>query len=85
MTAWDVNGGTGGPSTVVSIVNGDKQNHEFEGSTLLSEAIKTVASKLGLGSVIVRADGRDVQQSEGSQPISEFNSIELTPKMAGAV
>jgi len=82
--AWNLDSGSGGNKNVVLVQDGERSNHSFPSTTTLNDAVKNVATGAGLGSVLVRADGRDVEQDEGDSALSEFGSIEVMPKMAGA-
>jgi hypothetical protein len=80
--AWETGSTTG--TNVVSIHNGEEKTYSFEGTKLLKEVVQSVASQMGFGSVLVKADGRDVQPDEGDKAISSFSRIEVVPKHSGA-
>tara|TARA_Y100000310_G_C20367774_1_gene662041 strand:- start:405 stop:650 length:246 start_codon:yes stop_codon:yes gene_type:complete len=71
-------------TVVVAIANGEERSFQYDGSKPLKDVITDVASQMSFGSVLVKADGRNVEPSEGETVISSFKRIEIVPKTTGA-
>lgn len=79
--AWE---NTNGNTKVVAESNGEERSFNFEGSMKLKDAVREVSRSMSYGSVLVTADGRNVEPNEGEKPISDFSLVKIVPKMAGA-
>jgi hypothetical protein len=79
--AWESNTNA---TKVVAIKDGVERDFNFDGTMLLKDTIRRVSSQMGLGTVLVKADGRNVEPDEGMKAISEYQRIEVIPKNSGA-
>jgi len=72
-------------TTVVAVQNGNERPFTFDGNMLLQDVVREVSSKMSYGSVLVNCDGRTVEPTEGTKPISSFGKVEIIPKFSGAM
>ena len=84
--AWETGEGgvTVGGTRIVSIVDGVERAFTFDGGTLLKDVVQGVATQMNFGSVLVKADGRNVEPTEGDSAVSTFQRVEILPKYSGA-
>ena len=69
---------------VVAKVNGEEKTFSYGGDMKLKDVVAQVASSINAGTVLVYADGREVQSNEGETAISSFRTIEVVPKQEAA-
>jgi len=82
--AWDNTSATSTKNVNIH-QNGGVNTYSYPSSTLLSEAVQKASQTARLSTVIVKCDGNEVQPDAGSTPISQFGSIDIYPKFAGAI
>lgn len=81
---WNTTPVENGNKTIKTHKDGETKEDSYPSNLTLTEAIGKTASKYGLSTVIVKCDGNEVQPDAGNRQLSEFNTIELFPKFAGA-
>jgi 3-deoxy-D-arabino-heptulosonate 7-phosphate (DAHP) synthase len=79
---WDI---TRGNRTVTVVMNGGIRTEEYSGSTTVEEALRDVAAKYSLRSIIVEdSHGEAVEPEQGEEPLNSVGNLTVRPKLTGA-